>query len=175
MTEPGGISITSAYASRYLEERLERLETTPSIETVELKEARRKIRALQRELKQVKDDLQKLRDELSAAQSAVADARVGEQKARTEAEATIGDSKATISRLEAMTESLGERVSDLQRLSLRAIVTAWVGTVLVAFGVNILTDGSRSGLGIALILVGAALEALAYYIGTASRSRRSQG
>lgn len=172
MTDPGDPSVTSAYADRPFQDRLERIETTSRIETAELREAWRKSRALQRELKHTKDDLQRLRDELMAAQNTVADARVDGQKARTEAETIIGDSKARISQLETMNESLHERVDGLQRLSLRAIVTAWIGTVLVGFGVNVVTDGSGSALGIALILAGASLAVLAYFIGTAGRSSR---
>jgi hypothetical protein len=166
VTDPVDTSVPSAYANAYLQDRLERIESS------ELREAQRKIRALQRELKNTKEDLKKLRDELLAATMAMADARVDEQKAHTVAEATLGDHKAQISRLEAVNDSLRERVDSLQRISLRSVVAAWMGTVLVAFGVSVITSSSYSGLGIGLIAAGAALEALAYFIGTAGRSSR---
>ncbi|MFF5074963.1 LPXTG cell wall anchor domain-containing protein [Micromonospora olivasterospora] len=62
--------------------------------------------------------------------------------------------------LEAAKQSLAE----LGRQSIIAVVVAWVGTVLIGFGVNLVTGDDRQALGVALIAMGALVGAAAFLI-----------
>ena len=68
-------------------------------------------------------------------------------------------------RLETEKESLCAEIEVLRRLSALAIAIAWIGTALVALGVNMLTstDGSKIP-GLALFAAGAGLEIAAFLI-----------
>jgi len=79
----------------------------------------------------------------------------------------------SIARLE---ERLSARESELAELGRRArisVVIAWVGTVLVAAGINYLTDGEQGALGWILLLGGAAVEVCAFFVSGSQPRRES--
>jgi predicted TIM-barrel enzyme len=100
-------------------------------------------RTLRRDLDQVR---QKLSDEL-----------VDHEKTRREAEATTARPQEKVS-------SLQDQAGELRRLSAVSVVVAWVGTVLVAIGVNLLTDGKQKALGLAIIIAGAVVGSAAFFV-----------
>ncbi|MBM7077329.1 MULTISPECIES: hypothetical protein [Micromonospora] len=62
--------------------------------------------------------------------------------------------------LEAAEQSLAE----LGRQSIVAVVVAWVGTVLIGFGANLVTGDDQQAQGVALIALGALVGAGAFLI-----------
>lgn len=85
-------------------------------------------------------------------------------------EKTRGDSKESIARLQETVLSLQDQVSELRRLSAVSVVIAWVGTVLVAIGVNLLTGGTNEPLGLTIIISGAAVGIAAFFVRRHSRT-----
>jgi hypothetical protein len=75
-----------------------------------------------------------------------------------------GEYRTEIARLEEALKSSRSQLAEQVRQSTVAVIVAWVGSVLVGFGVNLVTDGQESGLGIGILLAGALVEGAAFFI-----------
>jgi hypothetical protein len=77
-------------------------------------------------------------------------------------EQTRGDSKESIARLEEVNSSLRNQLVELRRLSAVSVVIVWVGSALVAVGINLLTGDTDRAVGLAITIAGAAVEIAAF-------------
>ncbi|GAA2218137.1 hypothetical protein GCM10010429_49770 [Micromonospora olivasterospora] len=75
-----------------------------------------------------------------------------------------GTQQTEIARLTGELEAAKQSLAELGRQSIIAVVVAWVGTVLIGFGVNLVTGDDRQALGVALIAMGALVGAAAFLI-----------
>ena len=89
-------------------------------------------------------------------------------------EKTRGKSEASIARLQETISSLQDQVRELRRLSAVAVVIAWVGTALVAMGINLLTGNNNQVLGVTILIAGAAVEVAAFFVRQHSRTSKDQ-
>jgi hypothetical protein len=108
------------------------------------------IKKAQRSERNTRRDLIKLRKTLS-------DQQVENTETRTELESKIA-------RLEMETVFLRSQLTELRRLSTLALIISWIGLIPVAAGVNIMTGEANHASGFALIVLGAILETLAYFV-----------
>ncbi|MBP1782715.1 LPXTG-motif cell wall-anchored protein [Micromonospora sp. HB375] len=69
-----------------------------------------------------------------------------------------------IARLAGELEATKQSLAELSRQSTVAVAVAWVGTVLIGFGVNLVTGGDQEALGVALIGLGAIVGTAAFVI-----------
>ncbi|MGX4656294.1 hypothetical protein ACWCHM_21655 [Micromonospora sp. SCSIO 07396] len=75
-----------------------------------------------------------------------------------------GTQQTEIARLTGELEAAKQSLAELGRQSIIAVVVAWVGTVLIGFGVNLVTGNDQQALGVALIAMGALVGAAAFVI-----------
>ena len=75
-----------------------------------------------------------------------------------------GTQQTEIARLKGELKTTRQSLADLSRQSTVAVAVAWVGTVLVGFGVNLVTGDDQQALGVGLIVLGAVVEGVAFLI-----------
>ncbi|GHJ08810.1 hypothetical protein TPA0907_31770 [Micromonospora humidisoli] len=75
-----------------------------------------------------------------------------------------GSRQAEIARLTGELEAAEQSLAELGRQSIVAVVVAWVGTVLIGFGANLVTGDDQQAQGVALIALGALVGAGAFLI-----------
>jgi hypothetical protein len=75
-----------------------------------------------------------------------------------------GRSERSIARLQETILSLQDQVDEQRRLSAVAVVIAWIGSALVAIGINLLTGDNNKVLGLAILIAGAAVEVAAFFV-----------
>jgi hypothetical protein len=97
------------------------------------------------------------RRELEKAQRALSDFRISHEQ-------DAGDQRTSIARLEESLAASRHRIEEQSRQSTVAIIVAWAGTVLVGFGVNLVTGGDQKPLGMGLLGLGALVEGVAFFI-----------
>jgi hypothetical protein len=98
-----------------------------------------------------------LRHRCDTLQGELSHARLQHEQARGQLEMQIG-----VLRSEKI--SLDEKLREAYRQSAVAVGIAWLGTLLVALGVNLLTSGKNQNLGLLIVLAGAAVEASAFLV-----------
>lgn len=87
-------------------------------------------------------------------------------------EKTRGRAETSAARLQEAISSLQDQVLEMRRLSAVAVIIAWIGTALVAIGVNILTGEKTQALGLTIILAGASVEVTAFFVRRHARTRK---
>jgi len=90
-------------------------------------------------------------------------------------EQTRGSANTSIALLTAQVSSMAEKVDEARRLSLIALCNAWIGSVLVAVGVNLVTGSSNTWLGVVFGLAGASLEVAAFFVSRKAPGTSSEG
>jgi hypothetical protein len=99
----------------------------------------------------------KARQELEKVQAALHEKALEYERVR-------GAMQEKVARLEQKNLEQSTQLSDLRRLSGVAVFISWVGSVLVAAGVNLVTGDKFNEIGIAVILAGAGVEISAFFV-----------
>ncbi|HEY5987808.1 MAG TPA: hypothetical protein VIV12_15750 [Streptosporangiaceae bacterium] len=87
-------------------------------------------------------------------------------------EKTRGKAETSTTLLQKTVSSLQDQIGEMRRLSAVALVIAWVGTALVAIGVNLLTGRKTQVLGLTIMIAGASVEVAAFFVRRHSRTRK---
>lgn len=83
---------------------------------------------------------------------------------RVEREQAVAAKDAEIARLSRDLQHLNSQLSEAKRLSGVAVAIAWGGALLLALGVNLLTNDPHSGLAVLLIVIAVVAEGLAFAV-----------
>lgn len=106
---------------------------------------------------QLRAQHERARKDLERTQRELNDTRISHEQRN-------GTQQTEIARLTGELAAARQSLADLSRQSNVAVAVAWVGTILVGFGVNLVTGDHQQALGGVLIALGALVEVVAFLI-----------